>query len=127
MNKQSGFSLIELLSILLLIIVSVNCAFALVNHYALNLLYLLLTTPISLALLIGLPIYVMIIFEKFPENKNVQVFGKILGIIFAVLILALAIAVPLILLKNYLLVAVNIVLLIPFVLTIFAATIGRKQ
>jgi len=116
MNKQGGFSLIELLSILLMIVLSINTSLAFVSHYGFNIYYNLLIIPIVFFFILILPIYLGDVLQKKPNNKSLQLLGKVLTTVYIVTILILAIFIPLFLYNNYILLISNVVLLFPFLL-----------
>ena len=116
MNKQGGFSLIELLSILLMIVLSINTSLAFVSHYGFNIYYNLLIIPIVFFFILILPIYLGDVLQRKPDNKSLQLLGKVLTTVYIVTILILAIFIPLFLYNNYILLISNVVLLFPFLL-----------
>ena len=109
MNKQGGFSLIELLLLLQLIVVSFYCAFAFITYYELNPLYNLLSIPTFLFLFIGVPLFIGIFFEKYLN----AITNRILFIIFIILVPILSIVVSLKFLENYYLVGLSIFIAMP--------------
>ena len=115
MNKQGGFSLIELLLLLQLIVVSFYCAFAFIAYYELNPLYNLLSIPTFLFLFIGVPLFIGIFFEKYLNGIT----GRILFIIFIILVPILSIVVSLKFLENYYLVGLSIFITMPSLALVF--------
>ena len=109
MNKQGGFSLIELLLLLQLIVVSFYCAFAFIEYYELNPLYNRLSIPTFLFLFIGVPLFIG---KKKKKYLN-AITGRILFIIFIILVPILSIVVSLKFLENYYLVGLSIFITMP--------------
>ena len=126
MNKQGGFSLIELLSILLMIVLSINTSLAFVSHYGFNIYYNLLIIPIVFFFILILPIYLGDVLQKKPNNKSLQLLGKVLTTVYIVTILILAIFIPLFLYNNYILLISNVVLLFPFLLMMAGFLFAKK-
>jgi len=126
MNKQGGFSLIELLSILLMIVLSINTSLAFVSHYGFNIYYNLFIIPIVFFFILILPIYLGDVLQKKPNNKLLQLLGKVLTTVYIVTILILAIFIPLFLYNNYILLISNVVLLLPFLLMMAGFLFAKK-
>jgi len=126
MNKQGGFSLIELLSILLMIVLSINTSLAFVSHYGFNIYYNLFIIPIVFFFILILPIYLGDVFQKKPDNKSLQLLGKVLTTVYIITILILAIFIPLFLYNNYILLISNVVLLLPFLLMMAGFLFAKK-
>lgn len=114
MNKQGGFSLMKLLSILLMIVLSINTSLAFVSHYGFNIYYNLFIIPIVFCFILILPIYLGDVFQRKTDNKSLQLLGKVLTTLYIVTILILAIFIPLFLYNNYILLISNVVLLFTF-------------
>lgn len=125
MNKQSGFTLIELFSILLLIVLSINTSLAFVSHYGFNIYYNLFIIPIVFFFILILPIYLVDVFDK-VDNKSLKLLGKFLTTLYIVIILILAIFIPLFLYKNYILLTFNVVSLFPFLFLTIALIFAKK-
>ena len=126
MNKQGGFSLIELLSILLMIVLSINTSLAFVSHYGFNIYYNLFIIPIVFFFILILPIYLGDVLQKKPNNKLLQLLGKVLTTVYIITILILAIFIPLFLYNNYILLISNVVLLLPFLLMMAGFLFAKK-
>jgi hypothetical protein len=126
MNKQGGFSLIELLSILLMIVLSINASLAFVSHYGFNIYYNLFIIPIVFCFILILPIYLGDVFQRKTDNKSLQLLGKVLTTLYIVTILILAIFIPLFLYNNYILLISNVVLLFPYLLMMAGFLFAKK-